>query len=552
MYEQHFGFRESPFSITPDPRFFYANSVYLEAYANLRYGIEAKKGFIAVTGEVGTGKTTLLRKLMLSLDKTIQTVLVFNTDVTFNELLRVISRELGLSTAGKDRLSMIEGLNDYLIEQLEHGRTVCMLIDEVQNLSDESLEGLRLLSNLETDRQKLLQIVLMGQPELQAKLDQPHLRQLKQRIAIRSELARLRDDEVGSYINFRIRVAGCDNPELFHSDAVEKIAFYSKGIPRLINVICDNALVIAFAGSEKYVSPEVIGEVVRDLRIAPDNQLIHDQTNQLTPNQSARARDVAEPAEGAEILSSETTVPISKRKPIGAFAAAAAASLAIVILLGFASLTDPGKFFTGASESLNGYQKNLAEWALLVTGQNANRPKRMNVKIADTRQQTAEITAKSNDHRLTIQNGSTVFQIATDAYGSRSAILGIDLIKEFNPEIANLNWINAGQDLLLPALNEETLLRQQQDGSFRLIVASFLSRREAEDFAERIVRDGFPVVVTVRPVSNNLVLHRLEINGLRNREDAKHPIHIGFINRWLPFTPKPAIETQANQVISGY
>lgn len=552
MYEQHFGFRESPFSITPDPRFFYANSVYLEAYANLRYGIEAKKGFIAVTGEVGTGKTTLLRKLMLSLDKTIQTVLVFNTDVTFNELLRVISRELGLSTAGKDRLSMIEGLNDYLIEQLEHGRTVCMLIDEVQNLSDESLEGLRLLSNLETDRQKLLQIVLMGQPELQAKLDQPHLRQLKQRIAIRSELARLRDDEVGSYINFRIRVAGCDNPELFHSDAVEKIAFYSKGIPRLINVICDNALVIAFAGSEKYVSPEVIGEVVRDLRIAPDNQLIHDQTNQLTPNQSARARDVAEPAEGAEILSSETTVPISKRKPIGAFAAAAAASLAIVILLGFASLTDPGKFFTGASESLNGYQKNLAEWALLVTGQNANPPKRVNVKIADTRQQTAEITAKSNDHRLTIQNGSTVFQIATDAYGSRSAILGIDLIKEFNPEIANLNWINAGQDLLLPALNEETLLRQQQDGSFRLIVASFLSRREAEDFAERIVRDGFPVVVTVRPVSNNLVLHRLEINGLRNREDAKHPIHIGFINRWLPFTPKPAIENQANQVISGY
>lgn len=552
MYEQHFGFRESPFSITPDPRFFYANSVYLEAYANLRYGIEAKKGFIAVTGEVGTGKTTLLRKLMLSLDKTIQTVLVFNTDVTFNELLRVISRELGLSTAGKDRLSMIEGLNDYLIEQLEHGRTVCMLIDEVQNLSDESLEGLRLLSNLETDRQKLLQIVLMGQPELQAKLDQPHLRQLKQRIAIRSELARLRDDEVGSYINFRIRVAGCDNPELFHSDAVEKIAFYSRGIPRLINVICDNALVIAFAGSEKYVSPEVIGEVVRDLRIAPDNQLIHDQTNQLTPNQSARARDVAEPAEGAEILSSETTVPISKRKPIGAFAAAAAASLAIVILLGFASLTDPGKFFTGASESLNGYQKNLAEWALLVTGQNANPPKRMNVKIADTRQQTAEITAKSNDHRLTIQNGSTVFQIATDAYGSRSAILGIDLIKEFNPEIANLNWINAGQDLVLPALNEETLLRQQQDGSFRLIVASFLSRREAEDFAERIVRDGFPVVVTVRPVSNNLVLHRLEINGLRNREDAKHPIHIGFINRWLPFTPKPAIETQANQVISGY
>jgi general secretion pathway protein A len=537
MYEQHFGFQESPFSITPDPRFFYANSVYLEAYANLRYGIEAKKGFIAITGEVGTGKTTLLRKLMLSLDKTIQTVLVFNTDVTFNELLRVILRELGLPTAGKDRLGMVEELNDYLIEQLERGQTVCLLIDEVQYLSDESLEGLRLLSNLETDRQKLLQIVLIGQPEFQAKLDQPHLRQLKQRIAIRCEISRLRDDEVGSYINFRLRMAGCDNPELFHTDAIEKIAFYSKGIPRVINVICDNALVIAFAGSQTSVSKDVIGEVVRDLRLAPDSQLTQNETNQA-------------PADAA-ILSSETTVQISQGKPIGSSAAAAAASLALVILIGFASLTDPESFFMDASESLNGYRHNLSEWAVLLTGQKA-KPDKPIVKVANAEVQTAEIDTKSNDHRVTIQYGSTVFQIATDAYGSSSAILGMDLIKEFNPDIPNLNWINAGEDLLLPALSEETLLRQQPDGFFRLIVASFLSRREAEEFAERIVRDGVPVIVTAKPVSNNLVLHRLEINGLKNLEDAKQTIQIGFTNRWLPFTPKPPIETQAGQAITGY
>jgi general secretion pathway protein A len=542
MYEQHFGFRESPFNITPDPRYFYANSVYLEAYANLRYGIEAKKGFIAITGEVGTGKTTLLRKLMLSLDRTIQTVLVFNTDVTFNELLRVISRDLGLPTAGKDRLGLVEELNDYLIEQLEHGRTVCLLIDEVQHLSDESLEGLRLLSNLETDRQKLLQIVLMGQPEIQAKLDQPHLRQLKQRIAIRSELSPLRDEEVGSYINFRLQVAGCGNPELFHSDAVEKIALYSKGIPRLINVICDNALVIAFAASEKNVSADVIGEVVRDLRIAPESQLTQNQTNQAGP--------VTEPPAAAVMPSSDVLVQISKRKPLGSLAAAMAASLMIVILLGFASLTDPEKFFMGAGESLNGYQKNLADWAFFVSGQKAN-PKKTSVKVANPELQPAEIDTKSNDHRVTIQNGSTVFEIATDAYGS-SAVLGMDLIKEFNPDIPNLNWISAGRDLLLPALSEETLLRQQADGSFRLVVASFLSRREAEEFAERIVRDGLPVIVTVRPVSNNLVLHRLEINGLKNLDDAKHTVQIGFKSRWLPFTPKPTVETRAGQAITGY
>jgi hypothetical protein len=173
------------------------------------------------------------------------------------------------------------------------------------------------------------------------------------------------------------------------------------------------------------------------------------------------------------------------------------------------------------------------------------------VKVASAELQIAEIDPKSNDHRVTIQYGSTVFQIATDAYGS-SAVLGMDLIKEFNPDIPNLNWINAGQDLLLPTLSEETLLRQQPDGSFRLVVASFLSRREAEEFAERIVRDGLPVIVTVRPVSNNLVLHRLEIDGLKGLEDAKQTVQVGFKNRWLPFTPKPSIETQAGQAITGY
>lgn len=542
MYEQHFGFRESPFSITPDPRFFFANSIYLEAFANLRYGIEAKKGFIAVTGEVGTGKTTLLRKLMLNLDKTIQTVLVFNTDVTFNELLRVILRDLGLPTAGKDRLGMVEELNDYLIEQLEHGQTVCLLIDEVQNLSDESLEGLRLLSNLETDRQKLLQIVLMGQPELQAKLDQPHLRQLKQRIAIRCEIARLTDYEVGPYINFRLGVAGCDDHELFDPEAVEKIAVCSKGIPRLINVICDNALLIAFAASQRIVSADVVGEVVRDLRLAPGSQFPENESNQAVP--------ITPPAAGVGILSSKTTVQTSQRRSKRSLAAATAASLVIVILLGFASLTDPESFFMETGKSLTGYQKNLSEWALLVTGQKAD-PPRITVKVADAGLQTAEIGTESSDHRVTIQYGSTVFQIATDAYGS-SAVLGMDLIKEFNPDIQNLNWINAGQDLLLPALTEQTLLRQQPDGSFRILVASFLSRREADEFAERILRDGFSVIVTAKPVSNNLVLHRLEISGVTNIQDAKQTIQTGFKNRWLPFTPKPTVETQAGQTITGY
>jgi type II secretory pathway predicted ATPase ExeA len=541
MYQQYFGFQEAPFSITPDPRFFYDNSVYLEAYANLRYGIEAKKGFIAVTGEVGTGKTTLLRKLMLSLEKTIHTVLIFNTDVTFNELLRVILRELGLTTDGKDRLSMVEELNDYLIEQLEQGRIVCLLIDEVQNLSDESLEGLRLLSNLETDQHKLLQIVLMGQPEFQAKLDQPHLRQLKQRIAIRCEIARLQNDEIGSYINFRLRAAGCVSNDLFHPQAVEQIAIYSKGIPRLINVICDNALLIAFASSQKNVSATVIREVARDLRLISGNQLTDKPTNVTVFQADPRTEASVDEASGRN----------SQGKSNRSLTAAVLTCFFVAVFIGIASLTDSRKFFMHlAGKILNAYQKNLIEWALVVTDQTV-KPETITPQVATAGQQKVPIDSTSKDHPVTIRNGSTIFQIATDAYGS-NALLGMDLIKEFNPEIQNLNWVNAGQDLLLPALTQETLLRQQADGSFRLAIASFLSRREADGFAERVRRDGFEVIITARRVSNNLVLQRLEIDGLRNTQDVNQTIEVGFKKRWIPFTPRASNQDQESQPVIGY
>jgi general secretion pathway protein A len=267
MYNKYFGFRESPFSVTPDPRFFYTNSFYQEALAALLYGIEGRKGFIVVTGEVGTGKTTLLRKLMRNLEATIHPVFIFNTQLSFTQLLKLILHDLGLAPQRNDRLAMMEELNRYLIEQLKQRHIVCLLVDEAQNLSDEALEELRLLSNLETDKEKLLQIVLMGQPELEEKLDQPGLRQLKQRAALHCRLLPLEKNEVGPYIDFRLRAAGYEEKTLFEPEAVEKIAFYSKGIPRLINIICDNAVLIAYAASRKAVAAEMIEEVAHDIQL---------------------------------------------------------------------------------------------------------------------------------------------------------------------------------------------------------------------------------------------------------------------------------------------
>jgi general secretion pathway protein A len=267
MYGKHFGLEELPFSVTPDPRFSYTNSLYREAFANLRYGIETRKGFIVITGEAGTGKTTLLRRLMRTVETTVHTAFIFNTHLDVTELLRLVLSDLGVAHSANDRLTLMSHLNDYLIEQLHKDHIVSVLVDEAQDLSDEMLEELRLLSNLETDRAKLIQIVLMGQPELERKLDQPELRQLKQRVAVRCRLAPLRNDEVAPYINSRLQTVGYKGKELFDLGSIQKVALYSKGIPRLVNVICDNALLIAYATSQSKVSAKIIDEVARDLQL---------------------------------------------------------------------------------------------------------------------------------------------------------------------------------------------------------------------------------------------------------------------------------------------
>jgi general secretion pathway protein A len=266
-YERYFGFREPPFSVTPDPRFFYANPAYREAYATLRYGVEARKGFILLTGEAGTGKTTLLRMLMQHADSAIQTAFIFNPPATFPELLQAILSELELSEIAADKAGMTAQFNDYLLEQFGQGHVVSVLIDEAQGLSHEMLEQIRLLSNLEARNAKLVQIVLMGQPELEQKLDRWELRQLKQRMALRCRIQPLQPEDVAEYIAFRLGVAGYEGDALFNRGGINKIALYSQGIPRLINVLCDNALLRACRCGATKVSMEIIDEAAHDLRL---------------------------------------------------------------------------------------------------------------------------------------------------------------------------------------------------------------------------------------------------------------------------------------------
>jgi len=273
MFESHFGFREMPFGVTPDPRFFYEHPLYLEGLASLVHGIESKKGFMLVTGEVGTGKTILLRKLMRHLEARVHFVFVSNSHLTSYGLTELIVQNLGINSKEKSRLEMIQDLNSYLIEQLQAGRTVALLIDEAQKLSDEALEGLCDLSNLETDEEKLLQIVLVGQPEVATKLNKASLRRIKQRIALHHRLYSLQTPgEVDHYIRHRLQIVGYDGPELFNKEAVEATWQYSGGTPRLINILCDNALAMACAGAKKKVSPYMIMKAAGGLLLEPGTE----------------------------------------------------------------------------------------------------------------------------------------------------------------------------------------------------------------------------------------------------------------------------------------
>jgi general secretion pathway protein A len=535
MYNQYFGFLESPFSSAPDPGFFYSNRVYVEAYANLRYGIEAKKGFISITGEVGTGKTTLLRKLMRNFGDTIHSVLIFNSYLTFNELLPAILQDLGLQTQGKDRLAMFDELNAYLIEQLKKDHIVCLLIDEAQNLSAESLEGLRLLSNFETDKEKLLQIVMMGQPELKAKLKQPSLRQLKQRIALQFELAPLKDEEVGSYINFRLQSAGYERKDLFDPEAVQKIALYSKGIPRLINIICDNALLIAFAASQKTVSAAMIREVADDLSLESKAPPTEAKNVFAVPPSNAESETLIREAPN-QILQQRMRPSVST--VVGT----------VLIILGFVLIclvTVPQSFFTRTSKAVEPFKGNLNKRVLPVSKNTI--PQENSAEAENAGQKNSEIESEWN-HRVIIQYGSTIYEIANSAYGV-NAVLGMDLIKEFNPQIQNLNSVSAGQELVLPTLTRDTLVRQQGDGSYRLIIASYIKGTEADELANRIGKEGYQVIITRKRVSNDLLLHRLEIAGLKTLEEATQSFKTGLKKEWLTL---PGYATNTEQASQGF
>ena len=601
MYLEFFGFREKPFNVTPDPRLFYNNPIYQETYAGLLYGIRERKGFISLIGEVGTGKTTLLRKLMSELREPVHFVYLCYTTLTFEELLSFICADLGLALGEKSHLQMIQALNDFLLNVSKDGGTGVLLVDEAQNLADEVLENLRLLSNLETASEKLLQIVLVGQPELERKLAQPKLRQLKQRIAIQGRLGRLKEREVGPFISSRQMAAGYEGEALFTPEAIQRIAVYSKGTPRLINVICDNALLVAYSLNLKSVQVEVIEEVARDLQLKQD--IRPSRLEGLSGEAGAGGRL---PDEGENFLSGESSI-VNMAARVAAtstdiyppkrayyqenvqssrrFSRILTGAILALALLGgagaaiFAGQHPPG-FFDVATK--------IGEWLradpdpALETQEEEEEIKPFSPvlppvdpaqnqirKAGDERLEDSTpleqpgsrekewlssqkepspepkpgptLAASLNswkDHPLRIESKMTVFDLVLKNYGTYN-ILAVDLIQENNPHLKNLEKIVVGEKLWLPPLTQETLVREQPDGKYQLILASFRNKREAEQFAQGVKSQGYVVTVTPRKVVENLVVQRVVIQELKDFDEVKKAWELVNVNN--VFSGKPAL-----------
>ena len=308
MYKEFFGLKANPFNVNPDPRYLFLTRHTEEALACLTYGIQSRKGFVLLTGEVGTGKTTLINKLLEWLRvQQVATAFIFNSRLNTTQFLDFAMADFGITCESRLKSQVLLRLYNWLLDRYRAGETAVLIVDEAQNLSDEVLEEIRLLTNLETFTEKLLQIVLVGQPELEAKLRQPQLRQLRQRVTLRAKTHPLTLEEARAYVTQRLQIAGSNGRMIFEPESIDVIYRYSGGIPRVVNMLCEHALVSSFVDQHKTVAPAVIEAVARDFDLHESG----------TPDQITTAVVVANPEklDVVEALRTLATLADRLRRP---------------------------------------------------------------------------------------------------------------------------------------------------------------------------------------------------------------------------------------------
>ena len=477
MYNKFYGFSENPFNPTPDPRFLFLSIGHYETLSSMISGIKERKGITIISGEIGTGKTTLIYALLKDLSERIKTAFVFNTKLSFQDLLIYILMDLEVSVPKENLTTLLVLFRQYLKERMIRDETVAIIIDEAQNLEFEVMENLFRLYSEDSPAAKLVQILLVGQPELEAKLDSQKLQAFKNRFAIRNYLKPLNQKESGEYIDHRLKVVGSSSSKVFTPQAIDRISKFSNGIPRVINILCDRAFLTGYTTSSRKIDEEIVKDTIKEL----------------------------------SHLKSHRTVSQLGVRPLYAI-------LVIVILavLGFGTLY----FFNWDSNlklSLKRSEKTILLEEILIKKEKS----------------IGKEAKKATERVVSAKKGWTLSLLALQYYNNVNPTF-IDLILEFNPQITDLNRIFVNQQIKIPSITEELFLIQAPNQSYKIYLGTFSDEQFGHSFRKTFVLKGKTLEVVPRKVSPQDTWLRVFAGEFKTREESLRAIQALIQQGLLP------------------
>lgn len=534
IYAGFYGLRESPFALTPETRHLFLSESHQEALASAIYGIQERKGFVLILGEVGTGKTTLVRHLLARFGSDVRTVFVFNPAVTFLELLQIILRDLELPCPALRRVEMIDTLNEYLLKEAAAGRYVVLIIDEAQHLAPGILEEVRMLSNLETGGGKLLQILLVGQPELGDKLGRPELRQLRQRISLVAELQPLSDADTRRYVAHRLEMAGHSGKPIFTRRALTSIYRASRGVPRLINAICDKALVLGYAAGATRVKRKIIRQVLKDWTVF----------RRRPRARAASARTLRPDAGGlrATLLKGAAIVGVLGVVWGGLALTLTGPRLSEMPLQLWRSFWSAGAQVSTVESSTRGQPQQPSPVRPAVESARKAKEARPSagtdeapaVSLPDRpmRQQSMstrglpaaarEVPAPEPGRQVVVKAGDIFTALVLRHYG-RAEVALLDYVKTANPELTNVDELQVGQRLKLPVFDPRSLVQAAPGAGYRLHLTTVWDAQSPSSerlltAVDKLGKRAYTVPVTFSPQET---AYRVMVGDFADRREAE-------------------------------
>ena len=478
MYNKFYGFSEDPFNLSPDPRFLFLAIGHFETLSSMISGIKERKGITMISGDVGTGKTTLIYTLLKDLSETIKTAFVFYTKISFPDLLKDILGDLGVSVSKENLTTLLVLFRRYLKERTVRDETVAIIIDEAQNLEFEVMENLFRLCSGESSDAKLVQILLVGQPELDAKLDSPKLQAFKDRFVIRNYLRPLNQKESEEYIDHRLKVVGSSSSKVFTPQAIDRISKFSNGIPRVINIVCDRALLTGYATSSQKIDEEIVKETIKEL----------------------------------SHLESHRTVRLFGVRPLYAIL-----GIAILAVLGLGTL-----YFFHWDSKLKSPLKRSEKTFLEETGSEKTSLEETLIRKEKSIEKEGS-PRKATERIVSVKEGWTLSLLAQQYYNNVNPTL-IDLILAFNPQITDLNRIFVNQQIKIPSITEELLLIQTSGQSYKIYLGTFNDEQFGHSLKENLVLKGKTLEVVPRKVSPQDTWLRVLAGEFKTREEGLRAI----------------------------